>query len=235
MTDGGEQRADAFRECRDRGEHAFGGGLVEGVVAMESPRGIAERQRLAAQGRALGVRPAAVLLRPHEQRAHVGDGRLQLAHPDVVHPGFLQRGEGFAKERPDADHAVAGSPHDDPRDPGHGDRAREATTVTRLRSLLTAYLREARGGVGPERAFEMAIDLDASELEDVVVDMMKVVKSPEWRERAIQLLLHDLGDLSYMVERHTRNEALLARADALIERRVGGLGRRRVAARGGRA
>ena len=62
-----------------------------------------------------------------------------------------------------------------------------------------------------------------TELEDVVVDMMKVVKSPEWRERAIQLLIHDLGDLSYMIERYTPNEALLARADALIERRVGRL------------
>jgi len=111
----------------------------------------------------------------------------------------------------------------------------DPTTVTRLRSLLTAYLREARGGVTLERAFEMAIDLEASELEDVVVDMMKVLKSPEWRERAIQLLLHDLGDLSYMVERHTRNESLLARADALIERRIGGLAQRRVAARAGRA
>jgi len=111
----------------------------------------------------------------------------------------------------------------------------DPTTVTRLRSLLTAYLREARGGVTLERAFEMAIDLEASELEDVVVDMMKVLKSPEWRERAIQLLLHDLGDLAYMVERHTRNESLLARADALIERRVGGLAQRRVAGRAGRA
>jgi len=82
-----------------------------------------------------------------------------------------------------------------------------------------------------ERAFEMAIDLEASELEDVVVDMMKVVKSPEWRERAIQLLIHDLGDLSYMIERYTPNEALLARADALVERRVGRLGRRRAARR----
>src|SRR5437867_8988631 len=107
----------------------------------------------------------------------------------------------------------------------------DPTTVTRLRSLLTAYLREARGGVGLERAFEMAIDLEASELEDVVVDMMKVVKSPEWRERAIQLLIHDLGDLSYMIERYTPNEALLARADALVERRVGRLGRRRAARR----
>jgi rubrerythrin len=111
----------------------------------------------------------------------------------------------------------------------------DATTATRLRSLLSAYLREARSGVSLERAFEMAIDLEASELEDVVVDMMKVVKSPEWRQRAIQLLIHDLGDLSYMIERYTPNEALLARADALVERRVGGLAAPRPARRLGRA
>ena len=103
-------------------------------------------------------------------------------------------------------------------------------TVARLRALLTAYLREVRGGgVSIERAFEMAIDVEASELEDVVVDMLSVVRSPRWRERAIQLLLHDLGDLSFMVERYTKNEALLARADALIERHLGGLKRRRAA------
>jgi hypothetical protein len=60
------------------------------------------------------------------------------------------------------------------------------------------------------------------------------VKNPEWRERAIQLLIHDLGDLSYMIERHTPNETLLARADALIERHVGGLGRARPPRRSGR-
>ena len=103
----------------------------------------------------------------------------------------------------------------------------DPATVTRLRSLLAAYQREARARVSLERAFEMAIDIEASELEDLVVDMMKVVKSPEWRERAIQLLIHDLGDLSYMIERHVRNEALLARADALVERRVGRLAHRR--------
>ena len=111
----------------------------------------------------------------------------------------------------------------------------DPTTATRLRSLLSAYLREARARVTLERAFAMAIDLEASELEDVVVDMMKVVKSPEWRQRAIQLLIHDLGDLSYMIERYTPNEALLARADALVERRVGGLGQGRVVRRVGRA
>ena len=110
----------------------------------------------------------------------------------------------------------------------------DPTTVTRLRALLAAYQRETRGGVALERAFEMAIDIEASELEDVVVDMLKVVKSPEWRERAIQLLIHDLGDLSYMIERYTPNEKLLARADALIERHVGGLGRARQPRRAGR-
>ncbi len=103
----------------------------------------------------------------------------------------------------------------------------EPTTVTRLRALLSSYVREAGGKITLERAFEMAIDIEASELEDLVVDLMKVVKSPEWRERAIQLLIHDLGDLSYMIERYTKNEGLLARADALVERRVGGLTRRR--------
>jgi rubrerythrin len=111
----------------------------------------------------------------------------------------------------------------------------DPTTVTRLRSLLSAYGREGRNRVTLERAFEMAIDLEASELEDVVMDLMKVVKSPEWRQRAIQLLIHDLGDLSYMIERYTPNEALLARADALIERRRGGLARGRFARRAGRA
>jgi hypothetical protein len=111
----------------------------------------------------------------------------------------------------------------------------DPTTVTRLRSLLSAYGREGRNRVTLERAFEMAIDLEASELEDVVMDLMKVVKSPEWRQRAIQLLIHDLGDLSYMIERYTPNEALLARADALIERRRGGLARGRFAGRAGRA
>jgi len=107
----------------------------------------------------------------------------------------------------------------------------DPTTVTRLRSLLAAYAREARAGVTLERAFEMAIDLEGSELEDVVVEMLSLVRSPRWRERAIQLLIHDLGDLSYMVERHTKNEKLLKRADAIIERHVGGLARRRSASR----
>jgi hypothetical protein len=108
-------------------------------------------------------------------------------------------------------------------------------TVARLRALLTAYLREVRaGGVSVDRAFEMAIDVEASELEDVVVDMLSVVRSPRWRERSIQLLLHDLGDLSFMVERYTKNEKPRPgrRAD---RRHLGGLKRRRAAVAKGAA
>ena len=74
--------------------------------------------------------------------------------------------------------------------------------------------------MGIERALEMAIDLESSELEDVVVDLMQVVKDSMWREQAMQFLIHDLGDLSYMVEKFTRDPKLLRRADDLLDRRV---------------
>jgi len=120
-------------------------------------------------------------------------------------------------------------------DPERGEDAKvwlDDATVSRLRALITAYTREVKTEkVSLERAFEMAIDLEGSELEDVVVEMLSLVRSPRWRERAIQLLIHDLGDLSYMVERYTKNDRLLKRADAIIERHVGGLARRRTAVR----
>ena len=120
-------------------------------------------------------------------------------------------------------------------DPERGQDAKvwlDEATVSRLRGLITGYTREVKTeDISLERAFEMAIDLEGSELEDVVVEMLSLVRSPRWRERAIQLLIHDLGDLSYMVERYTKNERLLKRADAIIERHVGGLARRRTAVR----
>ena len=96
----------------------------------------------------------------------------------------------------------------------------DPSTVVRLRSLLLAYGREAARGVSVERAFEMAIDVESSELEDVVMDLLQVVQEKMLREQAVQLLIHDLSDLSYMVEKFTHNEALLSRADDLVDRRV---------------
>jgi rubrerythrin len=99
----------------------------------------------------------------------------------------------------------------------------DPATVVRLRSLLSAYSREVVKGVSIERAFEMAIDVESSELEDVVVELLQVVKEKALRDQAVKLLIHDLSDLSYMVEKFTRNEALLARADELVEHRVDAL------------
>ena len=101
------------------------------------------------------------------------------------------------------------------------------TTVARLRALLSAYIKEVRRGVDIERALAMALDIESSELEDVVVDLLQVVKDRRWRDQAVQMLIHDLGDLSFMIEKYTRDEGLLARADELVERRVGGCERTR--------
>lgn len=97
------------------------------------------------------------------------------------------------------------------------------TTVARLRTLLAAYLREVRRGVDIRRALEMAVDIESSELEDVVVELLQVVTDRRWRDQAVQMLIHDLGDLSFMIEKYTSDRALLARADELVEHRVGGL------------
>ncbi|HXG21818.1 MAG TPA: ferritin family protein [Methylomirabilota bacterium] len=96
----------------------------------------------------------------------------------------------------------------------------DPSTVVRLRSLLNVYSREAAKGVTIERAFEMAIDIEGSELEDVVVELLQVVKEKALRDQAIKLLIHDLSDMTYMVEKFTQNEALLARADELVDRRI---------------
>ncbi len=107
----------------------------------------------------------------------------------------------------------------------------DATTVARLRTLLSTYCDEARQGVSIDRALAMALDIEASELEGVVVDLLQVVKDRRWRKQAVQMLIHDLGDLSFMIEKYTHDEVLLARADELLEERIGDLGVEREARR----
>ncbi len=109
---------------------------------------------------------------------------------------------------------------DDPELGGDAPIRFDMSTGVRLRSLLAGYRREQRRGVTPERAFEMAVDLESSELEDVVVDLLQVVRHPNSRDQAVKMLVHDMADLSYMIEKFTDNTELLARADALVESRV---------------
>jgi rubrerythrin len=92
--------------------------------------------------------------------------------------------------------------------------------VVRFRDLLSTAEEETRRGISLSRAFEIALDIEGSEIEDLVLDLLTVLKGESERERAVQLLIHDLGDLSYMIEKYSRDRALLARADRQIEQHL---------------
>jgi rubrerythrin len=106
--------------------------------------------------------------------------------------------------------------------------------VVRFRDLLSRAEQEVEEGrVNLTRAFEIALAIEGSEIEDLVLDLLHVLKGESERERAVQLLIHDLGDLSYMIEKYGGSKALLAEADRRIEQQVGRLrrGRKLVAKR----
>ncbi|MBX3027804.1 hypothetical protein KF840_23155 [bacterium] len=92
--------------------------------------------------------------------------------------------------------------------------------VERLRALLDKAEAEARTEITLTRAFETALEIECSEIEDLVLDLLTVLKGERERERAVQLAIHDLGDLSYMIERFGNDRALLTRVDRLIEQQV---------------
>ena len=94
--------------------------------------------------------------------------------------------------------------------------------VEHLRKVLTRAETEAREGLGLARAFETAVTIESSEIEDLVLDLLSVLKGERERERAMQGVIHDLGDLSYMIEKYSPKKALLTRIDNLIEQRVSG-------------
>lgn len=103
--------------------------------------------------------------------------------------------------------------------------------VQHVRRLLGRFHREADKGLTVDRAFAMAVQLESSEIEDVVLDLLHALHGEIEHERAIKALMHDLGDLSYMIEKHTGDRDLLARADLLVERQVGRLRSRPLKAR----
>jgi len=92
--------------------------------------------------------------------------------------------------------------------------------VVHLRELLDHAEAEARGAITLARAFETALAIESSEIEDLVLDLLSVLKGERERERAVQILIHDLGDLSYMIEKFSPSRPLLAKCDRLIEQRV---------------
>lgn len=92
--------------------------------------------------------------------------------------------------------------------------------IVHLRDLLTAAEGEAQKRITLRRAFEIALAIESSEIEDLVLDVLTFLKGEAERERAVRLLIHDLGDLSYMIEKYAKSKTLLAQADHSIEQQL---------------
>ncbi len=93
--------------------------------------------------------------------------------------------------------------------------------VESFRDLLTRAENEAVDGMTLARAFELTLEIESSEIEDLVLDLLRALKGETERERAVQSLIHDLGDLSYMIEKYGGDRMLLKRADRVIEQQLG--------------
>lgn len=115
---------------------------------------------------------------------------------------------------------VAGLLDSEPQRPLPAAPALTREHVVRFRNLLSAAEAEAQRGVTLKRAFEIALAIEGSEIEDLVLDLLAVLKGEAERERAMQLLIHDLGDLSYMIEKYGGSKSLLARADKRIDQQL---------------
>ena len=92
--------------------------------------------------------------------------------------------------------------------------------VENFRSLLDRAEAEAKEGLTLVRAFELTLDIESSEIEDLVLDLLRALKGETERERAVQSMIHDLGDLSYMIEKYGGDRMLLKRADRVIEQQL---------------
>jgi primosomal protein N'' len=94
--------------------------------------------------------------------------------------------------------------------------ALDDATVARLAALLERGAREAASGLAIERALALALEVEETELEDKVGDLLKALQQHDEYERCMRLLVHDLGELSYMIEQYCQDPALLQRCDELV-------------------
>jgi rubrerythrin len=92
----------------------------------------------------------------------------------------------------------------------------KAEAVEHLRTLLDHYVREPAETLSLERALAIALEVEETELEDMVGDLLKALQQRDEYERCQRLLVHDLGELSYMIEQHCQDPSLLQRCDELV-------------------
>ncbi len=88
--------------------------------------------------------------------------------------------------------------------------------MTRLREMIDHYMAEPDSAFAIERALAIAVEVEESELEDLVGDLLQALQERGEYERCQRLLVHDLGELSYMIEQHCQDPALLSRCDELV-------------------
>lgn len=101
----------------------------------------------------------------------------------------------------------------------------ENSTIVRLRGLLDKHGRSSELPIPIARALKIALEVEETELEDLVGDLLKAVQQGDEYERCLRLLVHDLGELSYMIERYAQDPELLQRCDALVNRHAEALRR----------
>jgi hypothetical protein len=94
--------------------------------------------------------------------------------------------------------------------------AMRAEDIERLRALLSRCLSQPADTLVLERALTIALEVEETELEDMVGDLLRALKRNDEYERCQRLLVHDLGELSYMIEQHSHDPALLQRCDELV-------------------
>jgi rubrerythrin len=87
-----------------------------------------------------------------------------------------------------------------------------------LRDLLDRYQAEADDSMSLDRALAIAVEIEETELEDLVGDLLKALQDRNEYQRCQRLLVHDLSELSYMIEQHCRDSSLLHRCDELVNR-----------------
>jgi hypothetical protein len=91
-----------------------------------------------------------------------------------------------------------------------------AEDIERLRALLSRYLSQPAESLLLERALTIALEVEETELEDMVGDLLRALKQNDEYQRCQRLLVHDLSELSYMIEQHCHDPALLQRCDELV-------------------
>ncbi len=94
--------------------------------------------------------------------------------------------------------------------------ALDDATIARLGALLERGSRQAQAGLSIEQALALALEVEETELEDKVGDLLKALQQRDEYERCMRLLVHDLGELSYMIEQYCADPALLQRCDELV-------------------